>query len=107
MLFRDQQGRWWNLTEWVQSQPAEVQVVDVWVQAGKVDQVPVRLIALRLPEEVVQRRKLRAHREVERRPRSKGVQRCGRRPKRGAGRQTIRLSALPNRLACARRRSGY
>ena len=31
----------------------EAQVVDVWVQAGKQDQVPVRVIALRLPEEVV------------------------------------------------------
>ena|SRR5947209_3819285 len=69
MLFRGAQGRWWNLTEWVASQPADQHVVDVWVQAGKDDQVPVRLIALRLPEEVVRRRHQRATREVERRPR--------------------------------------
>src|SRR5205085_9877584 len=61
MLFRDGQGRWWNLTDWVGSQPAEAQVLDVWVQAGKQDQVPVRLIALRLPEEVVRRRRQRAN----------------------------------------------
>src|SRR5436309_4092501 len=87
MLFSDQQGRLWNLTEWLRSLPESEQVVDVWVRAGKRDQVPVRLIALRLPEEVLRRRKRRAKREVERRPRSKGVQRCGRRPKPGAGRQ--------------------
>lgn len=105
MLFRDTRGRWWNLTDWVGSQPAEAQVVDVWVQAGKVDQVPVRLIALRLPKEVVQRRKQRANREVERRPHSKGVQRCGRRPKRGPGpkprqraRKRHKVSARKQRL---------
>src|SRR5215831_99195 len=87
MLFRDQPGRLWNLTEWLGSQPADQQVVEVWVRAGKSDQVPVRLIAVRLPAEVVGRRQLRARREVERRPHSKGVQRCGRRPKRGPGRQ--------------------
>ena len=87
MLFADQQGRLWNLTEWLRSLPESEQVVEVWVRAGKREQVPVRLIALRLPEEVVRRRKQRAKREVERRPRSKGVQRCGRRAKPGAGRQ--------------------
>jgi hypothetical protein len=70
MRFRDAPGRWWTLMEWVQSQPPTTRVVDVWVQAGKTEQVPVRLIALRLPEEVVQRRKRRANREVERRPHS-------------------------------------
>jgi len=69
MLFSDQQGRLWNLTEWLRSLPADEQVVEVWVRAGKREQVPVRLIALRLPEEVVRRRKKRAKREVERRPR--------------------------------------
>lgn len=69
MLFADKQGRLWNLTQWLRSLPADEQVVDVWVRAGKHDQVPVRLIALRLPEEVVRRRKQRAKREVERRPR--------------------------------------
>jgi hypothetical protein len=104
MLFRDGQGRWWNLTEWLGSQPAEAQEVDVWVQAGKADQVPVRLIALRLPAEVTQRRKLRATHTVERRPRSKGVQRCGRRPKRGAGRQP-RQRARKRRKVSVRKRS--
>src|SRR2546430_8281325 len=69
MLFSDQQGRLWNLTEWLRSRPADEQVADVWVRAGKREQVPVRLIALRLPEEVIRRRKKRAKREVERRPR--------------------------------------
>ena len=87
MLFRDGRGCWWNLTRWLESHPVDVQVVDEWVQAGKEDQVPVRLIALRLPSEVVQRRTRRATRTVERRPHSKGIQRCGRRPKRGPGRQ--------------------
>ncbi|GAC1350946.1 MAG: hypothetical protein NVSMB27_38340 [Ktedonobacteraceae bacterium] len=87
MLFTDAQGRMWNLTEWLRSLPESEQVVEMWVRAGKQDQVPVRLIARRLPNEVVQRRKQRAKREVERRPRSKGVQHCGRRPKRGPGRQ--------------------
>ena len=87
MLFSDQQGRLWNLTEWLRSLPADEQVVEVWVRAGKRDLAPVRLIALRLPKEVLQRRKKRAKREVERRPRSKGVQRCGRRAKRGSGHQ--------------------
>src|SRR5437764_559261 len=87
MLFADKQGRLWNLTEWLRSLPQSEQVVDVWVRAGKQEQVPVRLIALRLPQEAVRRRKQRAKREVERRPRSKGVQRCGRRAKPGAGRQ--------------------
>lgn len=104
MLFRDGRGRWWNLTEWVASQPAEAQVVDVWVQAGKVDQVPVRLIALRLPEEVVRRRKLRANREVERRPHSKGVQRCGRRPRRGAGRQPRQRARKRHKVSARKQR---
>ena len=69
MLFSDGQGRLWNLTEWLRSLPQSEQVVEVWVRAGKREQVPVRLIALRLPEEVVRRRKKRAKREVERRPR--------------------------------------
>jgi hypothetical protein len=104
MLFRDTQGRWWNLTDWVASQPADAQVIDVWVQAGKVDQVPVRLIALRLPKEVVQRRKLRAHREVERRPHSKGVQRCGRRPKRGSGHQPRQRARKRHKVSARRQR---
>src|SRR5438270_235794 len=86
MLFSEKQGRLWNLTEWLRSLPESEQVVEVWVRAGKREQVPVRLIALRLPEEAIRRRKQRAKREVERRPRSKGVQRYGRRPKRGPGR---------------------
>src|SRR5947209_16946113 len=69
MLFSDQQGRLWNLTEWLRSLPADEQVVEVWVRAGKREQVPVPWIALRLPEEVLRRRKRRAKREVERRPR--------------------------------------
>jgi hypothetical protein len=73
------------------------------VQAGKEEQVPVRLIALRLPPEVVQRRQERAHRTVERRPHSKGIQRCGRRPKRGPGRQP-RQRARKRHQASARKR---
>src|SRR5947208_8140066 len=87
MLFADRQGRLWNLTEWLRSLPADEQVVDVWVRAGRREQVPGRWIALRLPAEAIRRRKKRAKREVERRPRSKGVQRCGRRAKRGSGAQ--------------------
>lgn len=104
MLFRDGQGRWWNLTEWLASQPAEAQEVDVWVQAGKTAQVPVRLIALRLPAEVRQRRKQRARHTVERRAHSKGVQRCGRRPKRGSGRQP-RQRARKHRKVSVRKQS--
>lgn len=87
MLFRDQQGCWWNLTDWVRSQPPNAQVVDGWVQAGKSEQVPVRLIAIRLPKEAQQQRKLRASHTVERRPHRKGIQPCGRRQKRQPGRQ--------------------
>jgi len=35
MLFADQQGRLWNLTEWLRSLPESEQVVEVWVRAGK------------------------------------------------------------------------
>lgn len=87
MLFQDASGCWWDLTRWVQKQPADRQVVDVWVQAGKQAQVPVRLIAMRLPCETVKRRRERASHTVERRAHPKGVQRCGRRSKRAAGRQ--------------------
>lgn len=104
MLFRDGQGRWWNLTEWLRSQPPDAQEVDEWVQAGKADQVPVRLIALRLPAEGLQRRKLRATHTVERRPGRKGVQRCGRRPKRGPGRQS-RQRARKRRKVSVHKRS--
>jgi hypothetical protein len=104
MRFRDAQGRWWNLTEWLGSHPADAQVVDVWVHAGKADQVPVRLIALRLPAEVIGRRQQRAKHTVERRPHSKGVQKCGRRPKRGSGRQP-RQRARKRRKVSARKRS--
>ena len=106
MLFRDQQGRWWNLADWVASQPAEAQVVEQWVQAGKVDQVPVRLIALRLPKEVVQRRQQRATREVERRPHSKGVQRCGRRPKRGPGPKPRQRARKRHKVSARKQRLG-
>jgi hypothetical protein len=104
MLFRDEQGRWWNLTEWVASQPSDTQVVDVWVQAGKADQVPVRLIAVRLPEEVVRRRRQRANREVERRPPSSGIQRCGRRPKRRAGRQPRQRARKRHKVSARKQR---
>jgi hypothetical protein len=104
MLFRDRQGRWWNLVDWVGTQPEDVQVVDEWVQAGKADQVPVRLIALRLPKEVVDRRKQRANREVERRPHSKGIQRCGRRPKRGPGRHPRQRARKRHKVSARRQR---
>jgi Transposase DDE domain len=104
MLFSDKQGRLWNLTEWLRSLPADEQVVDVWVRAGKREQVPVRLIALRLPEEVIRRRKQRAKREVERRPRSKGVQRCGRRPKRGPGRQPRKRAKKRHKVSTRKQR---
>src|SRR2546423_15229224 len=71
MLFADQQGRLWNLTEWLRSLPESEQGVEEGVRAGKREQVPVRLLALRLPEEVLRRRKRRAKREVEGRPRTK------------------------------------
>src|SRR5882762_714694 len=41
MLFADKQGRMWNLTEWLRSLPQDQQVADVWVRAGKREQVPV------------------------------------------------------------------
>jgi hypothetical protein len=104
MVFRDAQGRWWTLTEWLGSQPPDQPVVDVWVQAGRLDQVPVRLIALRLPQEVVRRRKLRVNREVERRPRSKGVQHCGRRPKRGPGRQPRQRARKRHKVSARKQR---
>lgn len=87
MLFRDGQGCWWNLKSWLSQQPPGTQVVDVWVQAGKREQVPVRLIAMRLPAEARARRRERASHTVERRPHSKGIRSCGRRPKRQPGRQ--------------------
>jgi hypothetical protein len=104
MLFTDTHGRLWNLTEWVRSLPQSEQVVEEWVRAGKRDQVPVRLIALRLPQEVLQRRKQRAKREVERRPRSKGVQRCGRRPKRGAGPQPRKRARKRHKVSVSKQR---
>lgn len=104
MLFRDEKGCWWNLTRWLESHPAEAQVVDGWVQAGKAEQVPVRLLALRLPPEAVQRRSERASRTVERRPHRKGVQRCGRRPKRSAGRQPRQRARKRHRVSVARQR---
>src|SRR5205823_6000975 len=104
MLFTDQQGRLWNLTEWLRSLPQSEQVVEVWVRAGKREQVPVRLIALRLPEEVLRRRKKRAKREVERRPRSKGVQRCGRRAKRGPGRQPRKRAKKRHQVSASKQR---
>ena len=104
MLFSDQQGRLWNLTEWLRSLPADEQVVDVWVRAGKREQVPVRLIALRLPKEVIQRRKKRAKREVERRPRSKGVQRCGRRAKRGPGHHLRKRARKRHKVSASKER---
>jgi hypothetical protein len=104
MLFRDGQGCWWNLARWLDSQPAEAQVVDEWVQAGQDAQVPVRLIALRLPKEVVQRRSQRASRTVERRPHRKGIQRCGRRPKRAPGRQPRQRARKRHRVSGLRQR---
>ncbi len=104
MLFADEHGRWWNLTEWLRAQASEEQVVDVWVRAGKQEQVPVRLIAVRLPAEVVQRRQQRANRDVERHPRSKGVQPCGRRPKRGAGRQARKRARKHHKVSASKQR---
>lgn len=104
MLFRDGQGRWWNLLDWVASRPEEAQQVDGWVQAGKAEQVPVRLVALRLPPEVLQRRAQRASRTVERRPHSKGIQRCGRRPKRGPDRQPRQRARKRQRVSARKRR---
>ena len=104
MLFADRQGRLWNLTEWLRSLPESEQVVDVWVRAGKREQVPVRLIALRLPKEVIQRRKQRAKREVERCSRSKGVQQWGRRPKRGPGRQPRKRARKRNKVSASKQR---
>lgn len=104
MLFADKHGRWWNLTEWLRSLPEDQQVVDVWVRAGKREQVPVRLIALRLPKEVISRRKQRANRDVERRPKSKGIQQCGRRAKQGAGRQPRKRARKHHKVSASKQR---
>ena len=88
----------------VRSLPPDEQVVEGWVRAGKQEQVPVRLIALRLPQEAIRRRKQRAKREVERRPRSKGIQRCGRRPKRGPGRQPRQRAKKRHKVSASRQR---
>lgn len=104
MLFRDQRGQWWNLTEWLESRCADEAVVDEWVYAGKREQVPVRLIAMRLPKEALERRQQRATREVERRPHSKGIQHCGRRPKRGPGRQPRQRAKKRQRLSARKQR---
>jgi hypothetical protein len=102
LFFADQQGRIWNLTEWLRSLPQHQQMADVWVRAGKKEQVPVRLIALRLPQEIIQRRKQRANRDVERHPGSKGVQQCGRRPKRGPGRQPCKRARKRNKVSVSK-----
>jgi hypothetical protein len=102
MLFADKQGRMWNLTEWLRSLPESEQVVDVWVRAGKREQVPVRLIALRLPKEVIQRRKHRANRDVERCPKSKGVQQCGRRPKPGVSHQPHKRARKHHKVSASK-----
>lgn len=104
MLFHDQQGCWWNLSEWLSRRASEQKVIDEWVGAGKSEQVPVRLIAIRLPAEVIERRKARANREVERRPHSKGVQLCGRRPKRGPGRQRRQRAKKYHKVSARKQR---
>jgi len=104
MLFADEHGRWWNLTDWLHSLPQDQQVADVWVRAGKQEQVPVRLIAVRLPKEVIERRKKRANGSVERRPRSKGVQQCGRRSKKGPGRQPRKRARKHNKVSASKQR---
>src|SRR5436305_5007440 len=73
----------------------------LWMQDAR---MPVRLIARRLPNEVIQRRKKRAKREVERRPRSKGVQRCGRRPKRGSGSQPRKRAGTRHKTSASKQR---
>jgi len=104
MLFADEHGRWWNLTDWLRSLPEDQQVADVWVRAGKQEQVRVRLIAVRLPQEVIERRKKRANGSVQRRPKSKGVQQCGRRPKKGPGRQPRKRARKHNKVSASKRR---
>jgi hypothetical protein len=104
MIFVDGQGRCWNLTEWLRSQSAKQQVADVWVRAGQQEQVPVRLIALRLPQEVVQRRKQRANCRVEGRPHGKGVQQLGRRPKRRAGRQPPQRARKHHKVSASKQK---
>jgi Transposase DDE domain len=99
MLFADKCGHWWNLTDWLRSLPKDQQIADVWVRAGKREQVPVRLIALRLPKEVVGARKKRANRHVERNPKSKGVQQCGRRPKKGSQHQPRKRARKRNKVS--------
>ena len=104
MVFVDGQGRSWNLTEWLRSQPAQQQMVDVWVRAGQPEQVPVRLIALRLPQEVVQRRKQRANSRLEGRPHGKGVQQLGRRPKQQPGRQAPQRSRKHHKVSASKQK---
>jgi hypothetical protein len=50
MVFLDGQGHCWNLTEWLGTQPAKPQVVDVWVRAGQPEQVKVALDCLALAQ---------------------------------------------------------
>lgn len=104
MCLRDGQGRWWNLTEWVSHQPTNTSVIDVWVHAGKQEQVPVRLIALRLPAEVSRRRQQRATHTVERRAGSKGVQKYGRRPRRGPGRHPRQRARKRHKVSARKQR---
>lgn len=104
MVFVDGQGRCWNLTEWLRHQPAQQQRVDVWVRAGQPEQVPVRLIALRLPKEVVQRRKQRVNCRLEGRPHGKGVQQVGRRPKRQPGRQAPQRSRKRHKVSASKQK---
>lgn len=104
MVFVDGQGRCWNLTEWLHSQPAQQRVVDGWVRVGQSEQISVRLIALRLPKDVVYRRKQRANCLVEGRPHRKGVQQLGRRPKPQAGRRSSRRVRKHHRVSASKQK---
>lgn len=72
------------------------------MRAGQSEQVPVRLIAVRVPKEIRQRRQRRANCRVEGRPYSKGVQHLGRRPKRQQGRRPAQRTRKHHKVSTSK-----
>lgn len=72
---RDERGLWWDLPRFLSKQPEGE--VDVRVVLGKREQVPVRLIAVRLSEEQANRRRARAGACITHPPKGCQAQRVG------------------------------
>ena len=95
----DQRGQCWDLLDLLEAQGSDT--IDLQVQVGVKERLPVRLVAVRLSQEQVKERRKRANRQLEGKPkgcRPPGKDRTSKQGKRQRWRKNRRVSPARERL---------